>query len=262
MSRSTSLFAVIAAAATTAVLGLVSAPASASSLTGTEYDCNAGCDLKTLIDNDGYFLVLDKWFGNFKYVNQTHIANPVALPLNPLPVGGLTVTEDPLGADGPGLILGGAMAAISFLEDGLPSVKDFLFGYDVHVHDPHRYITDVHLGFEAIVSGGGFANISESVFEITEDGLTGASLLDGPLSVNTAPDAKFEDWAFLTKPVKWARVEKDIFLFSGDKGSAVTTIIHQRFSQTSVPEPGAVVGLLAIGSFGVSEILKRHKKAK
>ena len=253
MSRSISLFAAVAAA-TTAVLGAVAAPASASSLTGTEYDCTAGCDLKTLIDNDGYFLVKDKWFGNFKYISQTHIGDP--LPSDPLPVGGLKITEDPLGADGPGLILGGAMRADSF------DVKDFLFGYDVHVHDPIKKITDIHLGFDAILKGTGVAAISENIFDITADGLTGPSLLPGGRPIEVDADANggtFAAWADLKTPVKWARVEKDIFYKGGRNGSATISIIHQRFSQ-SVPEPGAVVGLLAIGSLGISQILKRHKQ--
>ncbi|MEQ9624462.1 PEP-CTERM sorting domain-containing protein [Coleofasciculus chthonoplastes] len=264
-----SAFAVACAVSATAVLGVVTNPAGAFTLspTATEFDCSIPeggilkeeCKLSNLIENDGYLVVGDKWFNNFEFTLNTNVANNVAIPMNASQLSVFETTTQ----DGFGLSLRGAIATVSNQQDGLFSIEDFTFGYDVHVHEPNLYISDIHLDFNPQISGDGFASVAETIFEINEDGLKGDVLAKA--AVNSDPGEVLQDWAFLPedKLVKWARIEKDVLLTSGDMGSASISIINQVVSQTSVPEPGTVTGLLAIGSLSVGAMLKRHfgKKA-
>ncbi|MEQ9372919.1 MAG: hypothetical protein RIG63_28440 [Coleofasciculus chthonoplastes F3-SA18-01] len=109
----------------------------------------------------------------------------------------------------------------------------------------------------------GIVRIGEKV----TDPVTGLPLLEDNLLVDNltaTTDIGTEDWADLIYPVKKLRVLKDIQLLGTNGKTASFTILKQEFSQTEhVPEPGAVTGLLAIGSLSVGAMLKRHfgKKA-
>ncbi len=252
MSRSSSLF-VAVAAATTAVLGLVSSPAPASA-----------ANLGQIIQDNGFIINGDKKFSNFKFFGPTCIQPaPQCTPKTPFDVG-VNPYTDPFG--NLGLIFNDTFHA----DGGI--LNDISLQYDVEVLDKAFWISDIH-SFVQVNEDEGTVKIDESLFSGGQVvPLTSNGKVFNVLTVDnksTTPLIGISNWADLVTPVKKLTVLKDINYkgfdpVTGNPEEVDFTIFTQTFSQKpeSVPEPGAVVGLLAIGSFGVSEILKRHKKAK
>ncbi|MEQ9667608.1 hypothetical protein [Coleofasciculus sp. G2-EDA-02] len=280
-----SAFAVACAVSATAALGVVASPAGAFELAPGATIFTTPVSLDNFFNpdgtsNDNAFQVDDKIFHNFFFQvacqapgtpadprtcdeikNLPAVARPIG-PLNPadITVSGSKNSLSP--KSGPGLTFNDFWRA----DPGWG--YDLLLGFDVHVLDPDKQITDVHLG---VVLDRPLDNGTIMIGEKVTDIDTGLSLLDkGVLAVDnlsSTTDIGTEDWADLIYPVKKLRVLKDIQLLGVDDKTKVLekatfTGLKQEFSQT-VPEPGTVTGLLAIGSLSVGAMLKRHfgKKA-
>lgn len=274
-----SAFAVACAVSATAALGVVASPAGAFTLAPGATIFTAPVSLDKLVGTNNAFQVDDKIFHNFVFqvacqapgtpgsdtcddiLDDPAPARPIG-PLNPadITVSGSKNSLSP--KSGPGLTFNDFWRA----DPGWG--YDLLLGFDVHVLDPDKQITDVHLG---VVLDRPLDNGTIMIGEKVTDIDTGLSLLDkGVLAVDnlsSTTDIGTEDWADLIYPVKKLRVLKDIQLLGVDDKTKVLekatfTGLKQEFSQT-VPEPGTVTGLLAIGSLSVGAMLKRHfgKKA-
>ncbi|EDX75580.1 PEP-CTERM putative exosortase interaction domain protein [Coleofasciculus chthonoplastes PCC 7420] len=287
-----SAFAVACAVSATAALGVVASPVGAFTLAPGATIFTAPVSLDNFLDqvvnpdgsigwvaNDNAFQVDDKIFHEFVF--QTACQAPgtpgsltcddikdlpaVARPIGPTNPADITVggSSNQLSLDsGHGLLFN------DFWKADAGWGYDLALGFDVHiVEGSNKYIKDAHLGFvpEPVLDQG-VITISEKI----TDPVTGVSLLDDNLFVDnlTSTVDGTEDWVDLIYPVKKLRVLKNIRLSGVDDlnplllEDAEASVIIQEFSQT-VPEPGAVTGLLAIGSLSVGAMLKRHfgKKA-
>lgn len=133
--------------------------------------------------------------------------------------------------------------------------------------DPGSLFTDAKLFFNGAFTGPGLTNVTETFFDadtgevIGQFGVTNPppDFMDPPLETvfPFGGDVPF------SKHVERVKVKKDIGLVAFEGAQANISIIEQTFKHKSVPEPGAVTGLLAIGSLSVGAMLKRHlgKKA-
>jgi hypothetical protein len=278
MTRKSAL--TIAAATATAVLGVSAIPAGAFDLApgaqiftaptnfGNFFDVVTNPDgTNGYIDKGNAFQVDDKIFHNFIFQvaclpgpcpNEDSIFNSVS-PVNPSSI----AVGPSQGTNGPGLLFNDFWRA----EPG--HAIDIALGFDVHVLDPYKFINDVHLSFVGDTDLGQI-RIEESVKDF--DGVSLLASGDDPLMVDnlTANGDNISDWAFLTHPVQKLRILKDIQLLGADdidptKGErARFTIVTQEFSQISkhTPEPGAMGGLLAIGTISIGAMLKRQRQGK
>jgi len=276
-----SAFAVACAVSATAALGVVASPAQAFTLApgGTLFDLDElnSVTLDQLVgDNDiNGVQVDDKIFHNFVFVPACQAPGTPGTPTCE-EIMDLPAVDRPVGPFNPAdITVAGSSNQLSvnsghgllfsdFWKADAGWAYDLVLGFDVHiVEGSDKYINDAHLGFvpEPVLDQG-FITISEKI----TDPVTGVSLLDENLFVDnltSTTDVGTEDWEYLINPVKKARVLKDIKLRGIDGENAEASAIIQEFSQTDIPEPGAVTGLLAIGSLSVGAMLKRHfgKKA-
>jgi hypothetical protein len=246
-----SAFAVACAVSATAALGVVASPAGATTFTdfvGLDKLLMPTTDPLIFESNGMDFLVDDKLFSNFSVIigctPDPDCDSAIQGPLDP---GSITV-EEWFVDNNPGIRFSDAFFALE------GASIDFLINYTVEALDPNQLISDVHLGFNGAATESGFADVVETVRDMNNNIL-------GQLKVNT--EENLTDWFFLDTPRQKLNITKDILLIGGNEPTATISEIDQTFSQTPVPEPGTVTGLLAIGSLSVGAMLKRHfgKKA-
>ena len=143
-------------------------------------------------------------------------------------------------------------------------VSDFRLGFAVEVApDSNQFISDVHLAFDGVVDGVGFAMVVEQVFD---GGSIPLGNLLGQIVVNTPPD-NLGDTLVLGQPTKKLYIQKDILLVAGGTEGedhrrlvrgytyAEITRIDQTFSQ--IPEPSTVL-LVTIGLLGAAATARRR----
>ncbi len=265
-----SAFAVACAVSATAALGVVASPAQAFELAPGAELFTESVTLDQLVGTDNGFLVEDKIFHNFVF--QPNCSGPgnltcddiTDLPPADRPASPLFPSQVTVGPSVDQINEGSGIGL--FLNDDWRAnpgwVYDLAFGFDVHVvEDSNQLINDVHLKFIGTQDQGNIV-INEDV----SDPVTGENLLaSGGLVVDNltqTTDILITDGEDLTHPVKKLRVLKDINLRGTDGETAEFSILIQEFSQT-VPEPGTVTGLLALGSLSFGAMLKRNfgKKA-
>jgi hypothetical protein len=137
------------------------------------------------------------------------------------------------------------------------STFDLLIGYTVTVVDSSDLITDIHLAFNAAVSGDAATNVTETAFDSSNNIIGQASV--------TNPPPKLQDDVLLSQPCRRLFVQKDILLFAHTTaGNPVRTasisFIDQLVFQTVIPEPAS---LLLLGSelIGLGALRRRGGSA-
>lgn len=219
-------------------VGLVASPVGAVPVT-----------LDTLIPG-GSITVGDKYFDNFDF----YIATAFGTPVFPTSAAGISVEGLFIGGL-PGLQFTGGMHA------GANTIIDFIIKYDVKVVGSNQLISDIHLGYNGGISGSGFSNVVEDVWDSN-----GVNLAHASVSGNSTPPdysdpfGETGDVLILSTPQKKVSVTKDVQLLAGQTGFATISLINQAVSQTQVPEPTTLIllgsGLTALGVFG-----RKGKKA-
>ena len=154
-------------------------------------------------------------------------------------------------AYGPGLKFTG----LFFAQAGV--IYDIALGYTVEVLDPHKWIRDIHMTVDGIMVGEGDLEIIETVRK-PDDTVVGQCKVDNHTYAGLSCGM---DLIGLHKKLK---VRKDIGLMGFDHVDMTTpeavsfSILDQEFSQT-VPEPGTILGLLAVGGLGLVSRFKKQK---
>ncbi|MEQ9359994.1 hypothetical protein [Coleofasciculus chthonoplastes] len=236
-----SAFAVACAVSATTALGVVASPAGA-------------IDLKQLIDTNDMIVSGDKKFSDFFFSATCDALSECS----PIEANDIEVNPIVDGMGNFGINFNGVFRAISGV------INDVELRYTVEVTDPNYWISAVHLDAD-FNENDGIVNITETLNDMSGNRLGQIEVDNDPTSPVGLPPA----WVDLTTPAKKLLVKKDIgFVGFNEKGESQPvffSIVDQTFSQKreTVPEPGAVTGLLAIGSLSVGAMLKRHfgKKA-
>ncbi|MFB2967785.1 PEP-CTERM sorting domain-containing protein [Aerosakkonema sp. BLCC-F183] len=220
------------------LLGVVTGPVAAATF-----------NLGNLIDSNGSFTVGDKLFSDFTATIdcQPAVCNPAFV--GPIDPDSISVTTLDTGLEG-------IRFSGPFFADANNAI-DVLIGYSVEALDPNMAISDIHLAFNGQPippppMGNSRTSVVETVFDL-DNNIIGQTFVSNPPPIlNNAID--------LDKPVKKAKVVKDIQLKGGTTGIATISFIDQRVSQTKVPEPGTVGSLVLFGLCGMGLILKRQRE--
>ena len=188
---------------------------------GSIISAKAQVPLASLLQPNATLQSGDKLFSDFFYTGS------------PIPATDILITPT---ADifGPGLLITGV--APNTISAGPGQFSQFNLGFSVTVLDPNLFISDVHLAFNANVTGDGLATVTESVF--VGSGTTQIGVFANTNSAVTSATA------FIVPPVKTLDfVLKDVIVNGGQNGSAQILSITQTFSQIPEPSAFALVGL-------------------
>ena len=225
-------------AATATVVGIAASPS------------HAAVTLADLLAPGASFTVDDKLFTDF-FFQPTEPAGG-CLPSFCGPVDAAAIMVGPATtAYGPGLKFTG----LFFAQRGV--MYDIALGYTVEVLDPHKWIRDIHMTVDGTMVGEGDLEIIETVRK-PDDTVVGQCKVDNHTYAGLSCGM---DLIGLHKKLK---VRKDIELMGFDHVDMMTpeevsfSILDQEFSQT-VPEPGTVLGLLAVGGLGLVSRFKKQK---
>ena len=225
-------------AATATVVGITASPS------------HAAVKLADLLVPGASFTVDDKLFTDF-FFQPTEPAGGCLIslcgPVDPaaIMVGPATT------AHGPGLKFTG----LFFAQGGV--MYDIALGYTVEVLDPHKWIRDIHMTVDGTMVGEGDLEIIETVRK-PDDTVVGQCKVDNHTYAGLSCGM---DLIGLHKKLK---VRKDIELMGFDHVNMTTpeevsfSILDQEFSQTT-PEPGTILGLLAVGGLGLVSRFKKQK---
>jgi len=199
-------------------------------------------NLTTLV-NGGSLQVGDKIFSDFTWTGPTGPA-------------GITVTGIGDGTAGNlyGIQIGGGLSVIG------ANVNDWRLGYSVTVAPGYNnLISDIHQYANVNGSAGSLANISEDVLNTPGGQVVASSHVGAGINFtyldHTDPPAEMNDVLNLATPLQKIWINKDILLQSfGPNDWAAVSIIEQRFSQVTVPEPTTMVagaGALGLALLGI-----------
>jgi len=224
-------------AATATVVGITASPS------------HAAVSLADLLVPGASFTVDDKIFTDF-FFQPTQPAGG-CLPSFCGPVDASAIMVGPATtAHGPGLKFTG----LFFAQAGV--IYDIALGYTVEVLDPHKWIRDIHMTVDGTMVGEGDLEIIETVRK-PDDTVVGQCKVDNHTYAGLSCGM---DLIGLHKKLK---VTKDIELMGFDHVDMTTpeqvsfSILDQEFSQT--PEPGTILGLLAVGGLGLVSRFKKQK---
>jgi len=224
-------------AATATVVGITASPS------------HAAVKLSDLLAPGASFTVDDKLFTDF-FFQPTQPAGG-CLPSFCGPVDAAAIMVGPATtAHGPGLKFTG----LFFAEGGV--MYDIALGYTVEVLDPHKWIRDIHMTVDGTMVGEGDLEIIETVRTLDDVAV-------GQCQVDNHTLAGLTCGVDLIGLHKTLKVVKDIQLAGFDHvdfnipEEVSFSILDQEFSQT--PEPGTILGLLAVGGLGLVSRLKRQK---
>lgn len=194
--------------------------------------------------NDGILIVGDKQFTNFTYTSTNE--SPEASGVNVIPI------QDDDGNYGIRFQAGFVDSLLS------PGASDAAVTFDVTALDPKSLITDAHLIGDPFVFGDeGAAGVVETIRPEGTDKFFQMGIIADALSGETI----LKDWVDFDKGYRTIHVKKDIFV----SAEAVTpnalsrptiSIIDQTFSQTTIPEPAALV---LLGSLGAAAGVLRYR---
>jgi len=232
-------FAVACAATATTVLGLVATPSQAITLQPGQ-----SLNLGELAATQDSFTVGDKQFSGF----DCNIAKGGNQLVTPFTCNDIEVL--PIFGPNLGFRLQSVFGAIN------TSLIDVLVEYMVESLDPGQLISDAHLSFNGSGNppGGFITNVVEQFKDANNN-------VVGQITV-TNPPPVFQDWIIFDTPVSKLNVSKDIGLAAFiTPAQANISFVDQTFSQTSVPEPSAMGGLLVFGSLGIGAMLKRRQQS-
>jgi len=224
-------------AATATVVGITASPS------------HAAVSLADLLVPGASFQVDDKLFTDF-FFQPTEPAGG-CLPSFCGPVDASSIMVGPATtAHGPGLKFTG----LFFAQAGV--IYDIALGYTVEVLDPGKWIKDIHMTVDGTMVGEGDLEIIETVRQ-PDDTVVGQCKVDNHTLAGLSCGV---DLIGLHKKLK---VTKDIELMGFDHIDMTTpeqvsfSILDQEFSQT--PEPGTILGLLAVGGLGLVSRFKKQK---
>ncbi|MEA5535752.1 PEP-CTERM sorting domain-containing protein [Crocosphaera sp. XPORK-15E] len=247
-------------------MGAISAPAQAALIPGVTYNCPDGstfgnCLLSDLV-NGGSIQVGDKLFSEWTLLGLT----PTNVDAGNIIIEGIDpFTDEP----GPGLKYTFANNELSLTG---PGTEQIFFGYKVDVLDPNKFIKDNSLGFLATATGSNSsAEVHEFVFEDAARSIAALGTHNLP-GLTNEKDVLFvvdndqvtedspTDFIDFTDNYKTLYITKEFSVdVSGAAGTASITEVTQNFSQTSVPEPSTVLGLVALGGLGLASKGKKQK---
>jgi len=227
-------------AATATVVGITASPSHAATLA-------------ELLVQGASFTVDDKLFTDF-FFQPTQPAGG-CLPSFCGPVDPAAIMVGPATTShGPGLKFTG----LFFAQAGV--IYDIALGYTVTVLDPHKWIKDIHMTVDGVMVGDGDLQIIETVRK-PDDTVVGQCQVDNHTLAGLTCGVQ------LIGLHKQLKVRKDIELMGFDHVNMTIpeevsfSILDQEFSQTTnhVPEPGTVLGLLAVGGLGLVSRFKKQK---
>jgi hypothetical protein len=262
------------AIATLAGVGIVSSPANAA----ITYNCPDGstnlyCRLSDLVDPNFDYTILanDKLFSEFdQTLNLGDLVDPSAIRVTGFDDNPLTPEFDP------GLLFTDFGNTLKTTPGG---ILDYHFRYRVDVTDPAYWITDNYLKeFEGAVTPGtlppnGKVEVHEFVYEDLNysfqalgiptplEGVSPRNEKDVVLEwegTSTPENAKIIDQLDFLKAYKTLFIQKEITLTANGDTIVEIDQFAQSFSQ-STPEPGTILGLLAVGGAGLLTKLKKQK---
>jgi hypothetical protein len=226
-------WAVATAVTAATVLGALAAPAQAATF-----------NLQNLIDTEGSFTVADNTFSEF-FCNVQFSTPGVTTPNNCSEIDVVTLND-------------GIKFQADFFADENSAI-DVLLGYTVESPQP---INNIGITFDGDFTGDALASVTETVRDAANDQIIGQFTVSNSPELTDLQDPQLEPLlqgdVALSRAVTKATVEKDILVNAFD-GTASISMITQTYQ---IPEPGTIAGLLAVGSFGVGAILKRHRQNK
>ncbi|GCA95226.1 PEP-CTERM sorting domain-containing protein [Microcystis aeruginosa] len=225
-------------AATATVVGITASPS------------HAAVKLADLLVPGASFTVDDKLFTDFFFQPTEPAGGCLIILCGPVDAAAIMVGPATT-AHGPGLKFTG----LFFAEGGV--MYDIALGYTVEVLDPHKWIRDIHMTVDGTMVGEGDLEIIETVRK-PDDTVVGQCKVDNHTYAGLSCGM---DLIGLHKKLK---VRKDIELMGFDHVNMTIpehvsfSILDQEFSQTT-PEPGTILGLLAVGGLGLVSRLKKQK---
>jgi hypothetical protein len=223
-------------AATATVVGITASPSHAATLAD-------------LLVPGASFQVDDKLFTDFFFTPTQPVGG--CLPNNCGPINPAAITVGPATTvHGPGLKFTG----LFFAQAGV--IYDIALGYTVEVLDPNKWIRDIHMTVDGTLVGEGDLEIIETVRTLDDVAV-------GQCQVDNHTLAGLTCGVDLIGLHKTLKVVKNIQLAGFDHvdfnipEEVSFSILDQEFSQT--PEPGTILGILAVGGLGLVSRLKRQK---
>ncbi|MEQ8996428.1 MAG: PEP-CTERM sorting domain-containing protein [Coleofasciculus sp. B1-GNL1-01] len=232
MNRHTTL-AVACAATATAVMGWVATPAQAITL-------------GELVDSGDNFIVGEKKF-TFDTCNIVTGGAGLATPFTCDDIEVISIVD----GDFTGFRLQSIFSAIN------TSLIDVLVEYTLEGVDPGKLFSGAKLAFngDGNPDGGFVTGVTEQFTDMFDN-------IVGQINV-TNPPPVFVDEITFDSPVSKLFVSKDIGLAAFvTPAQANISFVDQTFTHESVPEPGTVSGLLAIGSLSIGAIVQRRRANK
>jgi hypothetical protein len=218
-----------------------------SAQAGSLVNCNAGCNVGSLITNGDYFDIDgDKRYSDFTVdISQVigGIPNPVLTASN------IVVRR-----------AGNGDSGISFSFPALATANNVLnlsLGYQLTALG-NNLISSMATSMVSGVNGGGLVLIKENVSAIQPGpNPVVAKLLT--YDTGDASTSKLSDFQLLDVASKQVAVQKDIQLFggAGPAGFSSLSIVNQNPEVTPVPTPALLPGLAA---FGMSLVRKRKQE--
>jgi hypothetical protein len=226
-------WAVATAVTAATVVGALAAPAQAATF-----------NLQNLIDTEGSFTVAGNTFSEF-FCNVQFSTPGITSPDDCSEIDVVTLND-------------GIKFQADFFAD-INSAIDVLLGYTVESPQP---INNIGITFDGDFTGDALASVTETVRDAANDQIIGQFTVSNSPELTDLQDPPLEPLlqgdVVLSRAVTKATIEKDILVNAFD-GTASISMITQTYQ---VPEPGTIAGLLAVGSFGVGAILKRHRQNK
>jgi len=182
-------------------------------------------------------------FSNFQYTSAASAAY-TPLATTDISVAPQTITMDE------GFQFQGNFLVTS--QGGLAEFQDSVISFTISTVNHQATIDDLALGFNGQAGGTGSAKVTEK-FCINGSVATCATPV-GQIVV-TNPPPTFSN-TVLFAPVSSIGVSKDINVTSGTNGTASISQVLNQYSQTTVPEPTALV-LMGAGLLGLGMLRRR-----
>jgi len=248
-----------AALAVATALGLATAPAQAAAVV-TYDNCASGsfCTLAELVDGDGSISVdedgngtIEKTFDN--WTNYSFFKNPMSIPVTD-PKSNIQVSAT--GTYIPG-VSGSATLNYTVLNNALnlaPSITNVTWFAGI--------------SFDFDVTSAGYVPMVERKDALTSASTTGTtsnmamfnatSIIGNASATPTSPVTDIMPFPATTTYTAMNNLTLSARRTTTVPGTASVTSFSQTFTQVVIPEPGTVVGLLAVGGLGLA--MKRRQK--